>query len=244
MHRALRETEERAQRKKAEAALRRSEAYLAEAQRLSHTGSFGWNVRTGEIFWSDETYRIFEFEPTTKSTVELVIERTHPSDRELVRRAIESASIEKRALILEHRLLMPNGAVKYVHVVGNPTAGDDPETLLFVGAITDITERKLAEQKLRDQANLLDLAHDAIFVRDMDGRITYWNRGAEELYGWNPEQACGKLAQELLQTVFPIPFDQIEEALMRSGRWEGQLVHTTKSGTQLDGCQPVVIAAR
>ena len=233
VHRALRETGERAQRKKAEAALRRSEAYLAEAQRLSHTGSFGWNVRTGEIFWSDETYRIFEFEPTTKSTVDLVIERTHPDDRELVRRAIESASTGKRALILEHRLLMPNGAVKCVHVVGNPTAGDDPETLLFVGAITDITERKRAEQKLRDQASLLDLAHDAIFVRDMGGTITYWNRGAEELYGWSPEQACGKLAQDLLQTVFPMPFDQVEEALMRSGRWEGQLVHTTKYGAQL-----------
>ena len=233
VHRALRETEERVQRKNAEAALRRSEAYLAEAQRLSHTGSFGWNVRTGEIFWSDETYRIFEFEPTTKSTVELVIERTHPRDREFVRQAIESAAIEKRTLILEHRLLMPNGAVKYVHVVGNPTAGEDPETLLFVGAITETTERKLAEQKLRDQANLLDLTHDAIFVRDMDGRITYWNRGAEELYGWNPEQACGRVAQELLQTSFPIPLDQIEEALMRGGWWEGQLVHTTRSGTQL-----------
>ena len=233
VHRALRETEERVRRKKAEAALRRSEAYLAEAQRLSHTGSFGWNVRTGEIFWSDETYRIFEFEPTTKSTVELVIERTHPNDRELVRRAIESASIEKRALILEHRLLMPNGAVKYVHVVGNPTTGEDPGTLLFVGAITEITERKRAEQKLRDQANLLDLTHDAIFVRNMDGTITYWNRGAEELYGWSPEQACGNVAQELLQTVFPVPFDQIEEALMRSGRWHGQLLHTTKAGTQL-----------
>ena len=233
VRRALRETEERAQRKKAEAALRRSEAYLAEAQRLSHTGSFGWNVRTGEIFWSDETYRIFEFEPTTKSTVELVIGRTHPDDRELVRRAIESASIGKHALILEHRLLMPNGAVKYVHVAGNPTAGEDPESLLFVGAITEITERKRAEQKLRDQASLLDLTHDAIFVRDMNGTITYWNRGAEELYGWRPEEASGNVAQELLKTVFPVPFDQIEKELMRSGRWQGELVHTTKSGMQL-----------
>ena len=233
VRRALRETEERAQRKKAEAALRRSEAYLAEAQRLSHTGSFGWNVLTGEIFWSDETYRIFEFEPTTKSTVELVIERTHPDDRELVRRAIESASIGKHALILEHRLLMPNGTVKYVHVAGNPTAGEDPESLLFVGAITEITERKRAEQKLRDQASLLDLTHDAIFVRDMNGTITYWNRGAEELYGWRPEEASGNVAQELLRTVFPVPFDQIEKELMRSGRWQGELVHTTKSGMQL-----------
>ena len=233
VRRALRETEERARRKKAEAALRRSEAYLAEAQRLSHTGSFGWNVRTGEIFWSDETYRIFEFEPNTKSTVELVIERTHPDDRELVRRAIESASIGKHALILEHRLLMPNGAVKYVHVAGNPTAGEDPESLLFVGAITEITERRRAEQKLRDQANLLDLTHDAIFVRDMNGTITYWNRGAEELYGWRPEEASGNVAQKLLKTVFPVPFDEIEKELMRSGRWQGELVHTTKSGTRL-----------
>ncbi len=101
-------------------------------------------------------------------------------------------------------------------------------------------ERKKAEEalrqseaSLREQAKLLSLTHDAIFVRDMKGTIKYWNRGAEELYGWTVDETAGKVAHELLKTVFPVPFDQIEEALMRTDRWEGELAHTTKSGTQL-----------
>ena len=101
-------------------------------------------------------------------------------------------------------------------------------------------ERKKAEEalreseaSLREQAKLLSLTHDAIFVRDPKGTIKYWNRGAEELYGWTVDETVGKVAHELLKTVYPVPFNQIEEALMRTGRWEGELVHTKKSGTQL-----------
>src|SRR6202453_1761330 len=85
VHRALRETSERAERKRAEEALRRSEAYLAEAQRLSRTGSCGWDVVSGEIYWSEETFRIFECEPSAAPTVDLIMQRTHPEDRLRVR---------------------------------------------------------------------------------------------------------------------------------------------------------------
>jgi len=234
VHRALREARERAERKKAEEALRRSEVYLAEAQRLSHTGSFGWNTLSGEIFWSDETYRIFEYEPTTKPTVELVIDRTHPDDMMHVRQIINRASIERTDFTAEHRLIMPGGAIKYVRVVAHRASDEDPESLLFIGAITDITERKRHEETLREQASLLGLTHDAIFVRDMNGAITYWNHGAEELYGWPAERAVGNVAHELLRTVFAMPFDQIEEELMRTGRWQGELQHTKNDGTTVD----------
>ncbi len=93
-------------------------------------------------------------------------------------------------------------------------------------------ERKNAEETLREQANLLNLTHDAIFVHDMNGVITYWNRGAEVLYGWTTDEARGKAAPELLKTVFPIPFE------WKDGRWQGELVRTTKDGTQ------VVVASR
>src|ERR1700676_772178 len=92
VRRALREAEERIQLRHAEEALRRSEAYLAEAQRLSHTGSFGWDVSSGELYWSRETFRIFECEPAAKPTLELVFERTHPEDRVLVRQLIDGAA--------------------------------------------------------------------------------------------------------------------------------------------------------
>jgi PAS domain S-box-containing protein len=99
-------------------------------------------------------------------------------------------------------------------------------------------ERKRAEQMLQEQANLLNLTHDAIFVRDMDGVITYWNRGAEALYGWTAEQAKGKLARELLKTVSSVPRDRIMAELLSSGRWEGELGRTKKDGNQ------VVVASR
>jgi PAS domain S-box-containing protein len=238
VQRALREARERAERKKAEEALRRSEMYLAEAQRLSHTGSFGWEVLSGEIYWSDETYRIFECEPTTKPTVQIVIDRTHPDDRMHLRQIIDRASIERRGFSAQHRLMMANGSVKYLRVVAHRARGEDPESVLFIGAVIDITESKRAEETLREQANLLNLTHDAIFVRDIDGGITYWNRGAEELYGWTATQAAGKIARGLLKTVFPIPRERIMAELLSRGRWEGELVRTKKDGTQ------VVVASR
>jgi PAS domain-containing protein len=94
VQRALREARERAERKKAEGALRRSELYLAEAERLSHTGSFGWNASTGEIYWSDGAYRVFGYDPATKPTVQLVIDRTHPEDRMRHRQILDRAAME------------------------------------------------------------------------------------------------------------------------------------------------------
>ena len=93
--------------------LQRSEAYLAEAQRLSHTGSFGWDVSSGEIYWSDETFRIFELDPKTEITIELIVQRIHPDDRQAVQQVIERASRDRTELALEHRLLMPDGSIKY-----------------------------------------------------------------------------------------------------------------------------------
>src|SRR6059036_2187511 len=88
--------------------LRRREAYLAEAQRLSHTGSFGWDVLSGEIYWSDETFRIFELDPKTEVTIELIVQRTHPEDRQTVQQVIERASRDRTEFALEHRLLIPD----------------------------------------------------------------------------------------------------------------------------------------
>ena len=99
-------------------------------------------------------------------------------------------------------------------------------------------ERTRAEGTLREQAHLLDLTHDTVFVRDTNDVITYWNRGAAELYGWTGEQAVGKVTHQLLQTRFPGPLEQITEQLLRAGRWEGELVHTRRDGTQ------VIVASR
>jgi len=121
--------------------------YLAEAQRLSHTGSFGWDPASGEIYWSSETYRIFECAPTIEPTVQMVLDRTHPDDRMRLRQIIDCASIERSEFIAEHRLLMADGSVKYVRTVAQPSTGEDPERFVFVGAVMDITERNRAEEE-------------------------------------------------------------------------------------------------
>src|ERR1700730_1942228 len=163
VQRALREAEERTALSRAEEALRRCEVYLAEAQKLSHTGSFGWDVSSGKIYWSQETFCIFEYDPPTEPTLELVFHRTHPEDRALVRQAIDRVSNERKDFDLEHRLLMPNGSVKYLRVVGRPSK-DESGCFEFVGAVTDITERKRAEEELRQKEASLreaqtELAH-------------------------------------------------------------------------------------
>jgi PAS domain S-box-containing protein len=120
-----------------------------------------------------------------------------------------------------------------VHVGGNDELG-------VVGRAFNHAARQLQElyEELREQASLLSLTHDAIYVRDVKGVILYWNRGAEELYGWPAEQAVGEVAHELLKTVSPLPFEQIEAELLRTGRWQGELLKTKKDGTQ------VVVASR
>jgi signal transduction histidine kinase len=156
VRRALREAEERIDLSRAEEALRRSEVYLAEAQKLSHTGSFGWDVSSGKIFWSQETFRIFKYDPPTEPTLELVLHRIHPEDRAQVRQVIDRISLERKDFDFEHRLLMPNGSVKYLRVVGHPSTEEKSGNFEFVGAVTDITERKRAEEGLeKAQAELL-----------------------------------------------------------------------------------------
>jgi PAS domain S-box-containing protein len=230
--RALREGQERKELSRAENGLRRSEAYLAEAQRLSHTGSFGWDVSSGEIYWSQETFRIFGYEPASRITVEQVLQRTHPEDRPAVQQFLERVSSERKNFDVEHRLLMPDRSVKHVRVVGHPST-DESGRLEFLGAITDITERKCADEELREQADLLDLTHDTVFVRDMNDVITYWNRGAEERYGWSSEEAVGRVSHELTQTSFPAPLRDMNAELLKTGRWEGELVHTRRDRTQV-----------
>jgi two-component system sensor kinase FixL len=96
----------------------------------------------------------------------------------------------------------------------------------------DITERKRAEESVREQASLLNLTHDTIFARGMNDAITYWNRGAEELYGWKKEEAIGQISHHLMHTIFPAPLEEINGELLRSDHWEGELIHTKRDGTQ------------
>jgi PAS domain S-box-containing protein len=142
------------ERHRAEDALRRSEAYLAEAQRLSNTGSFGWSISSGGIIWSEETFRIFQYDRTTQPTLERILQRVHPEDAVHVKQTMESASMNGQDFEHEYRLVMPDHSVEYVHVVAHAFR-DKSGRVEFVGAVMDVTERKRAEEALREaQANL------------------------------------------------------------------------------------------
>jgi PAS domain S-box-containing protein len=129
-------------------ALQTGETYLAEAQRLSHTGSFGWNVSSGEILWSEESYRIFEYDPATRITIGMVLDRVHPDDLALVREVVNRATDHKEAFDFEHRLLISDGSIKHLNVVAHPVMDKSGEWQ-FVGAVMDITARTKAEESLR-----------------------------------------------------------------------------------------------
>ncbi len=145
-------------RKEAEDALRQSQSYLAEAQRLSQTGSFGWRVATGEIIWSDETFRIFGHAKAPSVSLDSVFQRIHPEDRARVRQTLDRASSDGRDFDHGYRLRMPDGSIKHVHATAHAVT-DASGGIEFVGAVTDITARKQAEEKLHEaQAELAHVA--------------------------------------------------------------------------------------
>jgi PAS domain S-box-containing protein len=151
---ALRQSEERFRRMAEE--LRRSEAYLAEAQKLSRTGSFGWNVTTGKLVWSAETFCILGYERALTPTLEMVLQRVHPEDLALVQQTMDAASRAGTSLDFEHRLLLPDDSVKHLHVIAHPVR-KGPGEVEFVGAVMDVTERKRAEALVAGEKRLLEM---------------------------------------------------------------------------------------
>jgi PAS domain S-box-containing protein len=178
--------------KKIEAALLHSEMHLTEAQRLSRTGSFGWNPSTGEIFWSDEIFRILQYDRAAKPSLELLFQRTHPEDRAAVQNTFQRASSDGRDFDHEYRLLMPDGSVKYLQAVAH-AAGEASGNFEFFGAMMDVTVAREAERKLRrSEAYLAEaqrLSHTSSWAWDM-GRREFVYRSAEvyQLFGFDPEK--------------------------------------------------------
>jgi PAS domain S-box-containing protein len=222
--------------------LQRSETFLAEAQSLSHTGSFGWSVRSGEIYWSAETYNIFEHDRAAKPTLEMVLQRIHPDDRDLVHQTLDRASEARVEFDLEHRLLMPDGSVKHLHVSARVLTTSSGN-LEFVGAVTDVTAAKQAEEKSRQDEHELRRITDAIpqviVVLNPDGRTVYVNRVALEYTGLSIEEA--RAENFLDRVVHPedierfrvvrqdgllkgVPFETEQRALGKDGKYRWFLI--------------------
>ena len=178
--------------------LQRSQTYLAQGQSISHTGSFGRNIVSGEMYWSEEAHKIYELDRSVKPTMEFVFQRVHPDDRDLLRQTIDRSIHEQEDFSVDYRLLRPDGSVKYLHVLARAmqTSSGDVE---FVGTVTDVTERKQAEQKFR---GLLESAPDATIVMNGQGRIVLVNAQVEKLFGYQREELLGQEIEILVPERF------------------------------------------
>jgi PAS domain S-box-containing protein len=184
-------------RKRAEAALQKSESYLAQAQRLSRTGSFGLNTSTGELFWSQETFRVVGLDPAVKPSLDLLFERVHPDDRAPIKDLLDRATRSASDLDFEHRFLMPDGSVKYVHVLARAVPGESGN-LQYLGAVMDITAQVEAEEALRaSELNfrlIVDSIPGLVSMQDASGEVElvnrqirdYTGRTLEQLKDWRP----------------------------------------------------------
>ena len=215
--------------------LRRREAYLAEAQGLSHTGSFGWKPDSGEIVWSDETYRIFEYERNVKPTVDLVVQRVHPEDRAEFQKVIDAASGGTTHFEHTYRLLLPDGRIKHVHALAH-VVEDVTGNREFVGAGIDVTSVKRAEQELRQ---LVDLIPQYVVVLDTDGRATFANRQTLEYTGFSLEEVSAsdfrerafhpedveRLREERQKALSgTVPFENEQRVLGKDGKYRWFLI--------------------
>src|ERR1700736_1420142 len=217
--------------------LQRSEAYLAEAQRLTHTGSWAWRVAGGDaLHLSEEWYRIYGFDPENgPPAFEQLLQRTHPEDRAKWKGAIDRAIAQKSEYEVEFRILLPDGSDKHIHTVGHPVLNASGDLVQFVGSSTDITERKRAEEATRLLAAIVESSHDAIVSKSLDGVITSWNKGAERLFGYAAEEAVG---QNITLIIPPERRDEertIVEHLTRGERVDHfETVRMRKDGSLLD----------
>ena len=159
---------------------------------------------------------------------------THPDDLEAdLYNQSQLVSGKINGFQMEKRYIRPDGSFVWINMTISRLIREDNMPMLHLCMIEDITERKAAEEEIRRQADLLNLAQDSIIVKHFNSRITYWNKGAENTYGWMRDEVIGKVSYELLETVFPCQLENIKSDLIGKGYWEGELTHSTKDGSKI-----------
>jgi PAS domain S-box-containing protein len=229
-----------AERSDAVESLRRNEEMLRHAQRIARFGSWELDLTNLPVAdessnrWSDEMFRIFGYEPGQVQTNNAnFFHVVHPEDRKRVREAFSQAVRLGTGYSLNHRIVRPDGTVRYVY--GEAQAVTDPQTGRpgkMVGIIQDVTERQISLEKLAEQASFLDQARDAIFVRDLENTVIFWNKGAERLYGWSSGEVMGRDAGEFLYASLE-NLDPAVQAVLEHGEWRGELEQFTKTNDRV-----------
>ena len=221
------------ERKRAEEAVTISEQRLNIALGSAQMGIWELDLINDTAFRTLRHDQIFGY-PSKQPEwgYEIFLAHVVPEDREPVKKRFEKASATGN-LFLECRIAWPDRSIHWICEQGAASRDAAGQPVKMVGTIADITARKEAESTLREQAALLDLAHDAIIVRDPESRVVFWSRGAEETYGWPASLAEGRVTHDLLRTTFPTTFENFQTVLNERGRWEGRLRHVTRDGRDI-----------
>lgn len=229
--------------KRAEEALRSSEAYLMESQRLTRTGSCAIDGTSREIlYWSDEMFRIFGFDPEQGLPMwDQWVQRIHPDDRNKFKMAGNRMFLERVHSDAEFRIMKPDGAVKYIHAIGHPVLSPGGELVQVVGTMVDVTERKRAEEereRLREaQRVVVETASDAVVSADESGAIQFANPATMKVFGYDPGELIGKpltvLMPEFMRKQHEEGFGRYLATGHRHINWQGtELTGLRKNGQE------------
>jgi PAS domain S-box-containing protein len=241
--------------------VRRQEAEdrLNLALELGNMGTWDLDLSTKNIFWSPAHYELLGYQPDECSpSIEAWISRIHPDDMPVLRQRWKHAKRNRVDLRIEYRVCLPHAATRWIEGRARFFYDANGNAYRVIGASRDVTGRRQIEERLRSrrdrlieevkehqvalqqsaeevaaQAELLDLANDAAFISDLENNISYWNRGAERLYGWKREEASGRNASDLLKTEYPVSYGDVVAILKRKGVWEGELHQTTRYGDRI-----------
>jgi diguanylate cyclase (GGDEF)-like protein/PAS domain S-box-containing protein len=220
--------------KQTEQAIRESEERFKIVAKATNDAIWDWHVQTNRVWWSEGIRSMFGFShQEIENGIEWWISRIHPEDRDRVLRNVHAA-FDGRAEEWsdEYRFMRRDGSYAEVLDRGFFISGAEGKTIRVIGAILDLTEHKRAEARLREQASWLDKAKDAITVAGMDTRFTYWNKGAERLFGWTKEEALGKTRAELIIDE-PARFNEAMYRVLHEGDWTGEIRKRRKDGSTI-----------
>lgn len=222
------------ERKAVEKALQLSEERFRIIARATADAVWDWDMQTGQMWWNEGIQTLFGYAPEDiESDISSWTNRLHPDEKDRildeVNHSIESGA---ESWTSEYRFRRKDGSYAYVWDRSFIIRDESGKAIRMVGGKNDITESKLQQEKLEQQAQLLDKAHDAIIVRDIDNRVLFWNKGAERLYGWTSEEVLGQVIEDNLYED-PSAFRQATQELLKSGEWRGELKSKRKDGTNL-----------
>ncbi|MBI4745033.1 MAG: EAL domain-containing protein [Deltaproteobacteria bacterium] len=219
-------------RKLTEEKLRKSEASLANAQRIARLGNWDWDIVNNELAWSDEIYRIFGVEPREfAATYKAFLEYVHPDDRELVKKAVDVALSGGEDYSIDHRIVLPDGAIRIVHERAEVVFDASCEPVRMIGTAQDVTEHKKIEEELRKLSMAIEHSVNIVFITDKEGNIEYVNPMFEKVTGWDRVDVIGKTPRILGSgETTGAEYEELWKTIDAGKTWRGSFKNKRKDG--------------